>query len=101
MDIETVALLIYEAIFNNQESVEIEFNRYPFNRSIAIEKTRATKMRFVKLGGYTFMEQNPFNITPWGKETEEGHQTLWVMKGKKYIARVRDGKWQEIKYPND
>ena len=92
MKIETVALLIYEAIFSNQEFVEIEFKRYP------IEKTRAAKMRFVKLGKYTFMEQNPFNITPWGKETEDGHHTLWVTKGKKYIARVRDGKFQRVEY---
>jgi len=76
MDIKTAALIIYQVIFADEESVEIEFNIYP------IEKTKTSKMRYVKLGGYTFMEQNPFRISPWGKE-EEGHQTLWVMKGKK------------------
>ena len=90
MYLREVALLVFKAIFANEESVEIEFNLYP------IEKTRASKIRFVKLGGYTFIEQNPFKISPWGKETEEGHQTVWVMKGNKYIARVRDGKFQEI-----
>jgi len=94
MDIEATALLIYLAIFSDEESVEIEFEKYP------IKKTRATKIRFVKLGGYTFIEQNPLGLTPWGKEGK-GHQTMWVMRDKKYIARVRDGVFQKIQYTGD
>ena len=90
MDIETVALLIYQAIFSDEESVEIENKNYP------IEKTRATKIRFVKLGGYTFMEQNPFDITLWGKEIVEGHLIIWVTRGKDYIAMVKDGGFKLI-----
>jgi len=89
MDIKSVALLIYKAIFTNEDSVEIEFKIYP------IEKTRSTKTRYVKLGAYTFIELNPFRITPWGKE-KEGHQIMWVMKDKRYVAGVRDGRYQEI-----
>jgi hypothetical protein len=94
MDIKTAALLIYQAIFADEESVEIEFNIHP------IEKTRVAKMRYVKLGGYSFTEQNPFRITPWGKE-EEGHQILWVMKDKKVVAKVRDGIYQDIQYHSE
>ena len=94
MDIKTAAFLIYQAIFNDEESVEIEYKIYP------IEKTRGTKTRYVKLGGYTFIEMNPFRISPWGKE-EEGHQIMWVMKDKKYVARVRDGRFQKIRYSGE
>jgi len=90
MDIKTAALLIYKAIFADSDSVEIDYNTYP------IEKTSRMKVRFVKLGGYTFMEQNPFKISPWGKEAQEGHQIMWVMKDRKYVARVRDGIFQDL-----
>ncbi|MBU7025246.1 MAG: hypothetical protein HXS40_13875 [Theionarchaea archaeon] len=94
MDLKTVALLIYQAIFADEESVEIEYKIYP------IEKTRASKMRYVKLGGYTFLEQNPFDMTPWGKE-ENGHPTIWVMKGRTAVARVRDGRYKNIPYSGE
>ncbi|MFW9805817.1 MAG: hypothetical protein ACFFFK_03740 [Candidatus Thorarchaeota archaeon] len=94
MDLKTIAVLIFQAIFADEESVEIEYEIYP------IEKTRASKMRYVKLGGYTFLEQNPFGATPWGKE-EKGHQTIWVMKDKKAVARVRDGRYQKLRYSGE
>jgi hypothetical protein len=91
MNVKAAALLISSAIFADKDSVEID------NITCAIEKTRATKVRFVKLGGFTFIEQNPFNITPWGKEIVEGRQVMWVMKDKDYVAIVSDGKFKDLR----
>ena len=93
MNVKTAALLIFDAIFADHDSVEINYVSYP------IRKKLTTKVRFVKLGGYTFIEQNPFNITPWGKEIVEGHQVLWVMKDRDYVAIVRDGKYKKLAKP--
>ncbi|MFW9767935.1 MAG: hypothetical protein ACFFF9_07300 [Candidatus Thorarchaeota archaeon] len=90
-DIENVAHLIYGSIFQDESTVEINGEVYP------IEKTSKSKVRLVKYGGLTFIEQNPFKSSQWGKEAQEGHQIMWVMRGRQYLARVRDGKFLDLK----
>jgi len=90
MDLEALAHLIYEAIFSGLDKVEIDDEIYP------IEQTSKSKVRLVRCGGLTYIEQNPFKSSQWGKEAQEGHQILWVMKGRQYLARVRDGKFLDL-----
>ncbi|MFW9926538.1 MAG: hypothetical protein ACFFDM_07230 [Candidatus Thorarchaeota archaeon] len=90
-EIEEIALLIYAAIFQGEPSVEVDGLEYQ------IEKTSKSKVRLVKYNDLTFIEQNPFKSSQWGKEAQEGHQIMWVMKGRQYLARVRDGKFLDLK----
>ncbi|MFW9891801.1 MAG: hypothetical protein ACFFFO_06345 [Candidatus Thorarchaeota archaeon] len=90
-EIEEIALLIYTAIFQDEPFIEVDGIEYQ------IEKTSKSKVRLVKYDDFTFIEQNPFKSSRWGKEAQEGHQIMWVMKGRKYLARVRDGKFLDLR----
>ena len=90
-EIERVARIIYDAIFQDESSVEIDGEIYP------VEKSSKSKVRFVKYVDLTFIEQNPFKSSRWAKEAQEGHQIMWVMKGRQYLARIRDGKFLDLK----
>ncbi len=90
-EIEDIALLIYEAIFQDSSSVEIAGVEYQ------IQMTSKSKVRLVKYDELTFIEQNPFKSSRWGKEAQEGHQIMWVMRGRQYLARIRDGKFLDLK----
>ena len=90
-EIERLARIIYEAIFLDQDFVEID------GESHFIEITSKSKVKLVSIGGYTFIEQNPKKDSRWAKEAREGHQIMWVMKGRRYLARMRDGKFLDLK----
>jgi hypothetical protein len=89
--IEKLAHMIYDSIFKDNPSVEIDGDVYP------IEKTSKNNIRQVKYGGLTFIEQNPFDSSSWAKEVQEGHQIMWVMRGRDFLARIRDGKFLDLK----
>lgn len=88
---EKTAFLIYEAIFAGMKEVEIGGEVHK------IEQTSKSKVWLVRCGGLTFIEQNPFKTSQWGKEAQEGHQIMWVMKGRQYLARIRDGKFLDLR----
>ncbi|MCW4040282.1 MAG: hypothetical protein NWE83_05980 [Candidatus Bathyarchaeota archaeon] len=69
-DLEEVALRVYEVIFDNQGSVEVDGLVY------LMERTPRANLRLLKIGGYTFLEQNPEKGSRWGKLAREGHQIL-------------------------
>ena len=85
--IEETAHIIYDAIFQDKSSVEIDGEIY------SIQRTSKSKVRLVRYDGLTFIEQNPFKSSRWAKEAQEGHQIMWVMRGRQYLARVRNGKF--------
>ncbi len=89
--IETVANRIYNAIFDGLDEVEIEGEIFP------IVKTSKSKVRLVEKDGYTYIEQNPRKDSRWAKLAQEGHQIMWVMQGRKYLAQVKDGKFLNLK----
>jgi hypothetical protein len=33
----------------------------------------------------------------WAKMAREGHQIMWVMKGRRYLAQVRDGVFYDFR----
>jgi hypothetical protein len=83
-NLETVALTIYEAIFGNQEIVEIADEQYQ------VQRTSRAKLRFIRIKEYMFLEQNPAKGSRWGKMAREGHNILWVLLNNAYHAQVRD-----------
>jgi len=89
--IADVANRIYDAIFEGLDSVEIEGEIYH------ITQTSRSKVRLVERDGYTFIEQNPHKDSHWAKLAQEGHEIMWVMQGRKYLAQIKDGKFINLK----
>jgi len=88
--LQQAALKIYDAIFGGQESVEIDGETHP------IEKTSKSKLLSVRIGPLFFVEQNPAKSSKWAELAKEGHQIMWVMRGRSYVARVMDGRFLDL-----
>ena len=83
-NLEEAALEITQAIFDKQKNVTINGQSYPV---IILGRTG---LHSVSAGGYQFIEQNPKKDSKWAKLGQEGHEILWLFKGRKYIAQVMD-----------
>jgi hypothetical protein len=90
-NLEGIATTVYTAIFDGSDSVEIDDNVYP------IKQTSKSKVRLVERGGYTYIEQNPHKDSKWAKLAQEGHQIMWVMQGRRYLAQIMDGEFLNLK----
>ncbi len=90
-DLRGKALKAYEALFDNQETVEIDGMVYH------LEHTSIQELRKFRVEGYNFIEQNPDKGSRWGELAKEGHQIMWVMRGRKYLAQVRDGEFFDFR----
>ena len=89
-DLKLKGLKIYNAIFGNKKIVEIEEIEYPI-------KKFSSRIKYVDLFGYRFIEQNRNKKSEWGKKAREGHKIMWIIKGRKYIARIMDGEYSDLK----
>jgi hypothetical protein len=85
------ALIAYEAIFSNQESIMIDRIEYQLDR------TPKANLRFFKIEGYSFLEQNPKKSSHWANLAREGSLIMWVMKGRRYLGQVRDGTFYDLR----
>ena len=85
------ALAAYNGIFNNQETMEIEGISYYLDHTIS------KGLRLFKIDGYSYLEQNPDTGSNWAKMAREGHHIMWVMKGRRYLAQVRDGIFYDLR----
>ncbi|MHA2288719.1 MAG: hypothetical protein ACXABG_08020 [Promethearchaeota archaeon] len=83
-------LLIYNAIFQGEKEVEIDEIEYPI-------KKFSSGIKYVDLFGYRFIEQNKHKKSEWGKKAREGHKIMWIIKGRRYISQIVDGKYNELK----
>ncbi|UCE10992.1 MAG: hypothetical protein JSW61_03415 [Candidatus Thorarchaeota archaeon] len=90
-ELREVATRIFTAIFDGSDSVEVDGEIYP------IRKTSKSKVRLVEIKGYTYIEQNPHKDSRWAKMAQEGHQIMWVMQGRRYLVRIMDGKFLNLK----
>lgn len=90
-EMEQIARIVYDAIFNNRPTVEINGMEHD------IEKTSKSKVRLVEHDGFTYIEQNPHKSSQWAKEAQAGHQIMWIMQGRRYLARIRDGKFLDLR----
>ena len=85
------ALVAYEAIFSNQETIEVDGYKYH------MEYSSLQNLRKFNIDGYNYIEQNPDKGSNWAKMARDGHQIMWVMKGRRYLAQVRDGEFHDLK----
>ena len=85
------ALTAYDGIFNNSETIEIDGFTYH------LDHTSRAGLRLFKIEGYSYLEQNPETGSNWAKMTRDGHQIMWVMKGRRYLAQVRDGVFYDFR----
>ena len=85
------ALSIHDAIFGGQEAVEIDGETY------SVERTSKSNLLSVRIDPLFFVEQNPTKSSKWAEMAREGHQIMWVMRGRSYLARVMDGKFLDLK----
>jgi len=85
------AIMAYEVIFSNQTTLEIDATPY------LLEKTSRSKLRLFKIEGYSFLEQNPNTRSNWATMAKQGHLIMWVMKGRRYLAQVRDGEFYDFR----
>ena len=91
LNLKEAAMKAFKAIFNNHESVDIDGESY------FIERTSRAGLRFVKVGKYTFLEQNPNKSSHWARLAREGHNILWILVGRRYLARVRDAVFHDFR----
>ena len=89
------ALKAYEAIFSNQDTVMIDGTKY------SMERTPSANLRFFRIEGYSFLEQNPKKSSHWAKLTRQGSLIMWVMKGRRYLGQVRDGVFHDLRKRKD
>ncbi len=83
-------LKIYKAIFGGKKKVEIDEIEY------SIEKF-SSGIKYVDLFGYRFIEQNRNKKSEWGKKAREGHKIMWIIKGRRYMVRIMDGEFTDLK----
>ena len=88
--LESVSKKVYEEIFSDRETFEVE------GKSHKIRRTSKLGVRFVELEGFTFIEQNPEKNSVWGKLAKDGHRILWVIDDGDYVAQVRDGVFHDF-----
>lgn len=89
-DLKSKGLKIYTAIFENKKIVEIEEIEYPIRKF-------SSGIKYVDLFGYRFIEQNRNKNSEWGKKAREGHKIMWIIKGRRYMARIMDGEYSDLK----
>lgn len=46
--------------------------------------------------GYRYIQQNWKKSSEWGKKAREGHNIMWIIKGRRYIARIMDGEYTDL-----
>ena len=88
-EIKNNGLKIYKAIFEGKKNVEIDEIEYPI-------KKFSSGIKYVDLFGYRFIEQNWKKKSEWGKKAREGHKIMWIIKGRRYIARIMDDEYTNL-----
>jgi hypothetical protein len=89
-NLEENGLKIYNAIFERKKSVEIDDIEYEI-------KKFSSGVKYVDLFGYRYIEQNRNKKSEWGKKAREGHKIMWIIKGRRYIAQILDGRYKDLK----
>ncbi len=89
-DLKEKGLKIYNAIFQGEKSVELDEIQYPI-------KKFSSGIRYLDLFGYRFIEQNKNKKSEWGKKAREGHKIMWIIKGRRYLSQILDGKYSDLK----
>ena len=89
-DLKEKGLKVYNAIFQGEKSVELDEIQYSI-------KKFSSGIKYVDLFGYRFIEQNKNKKSEWGKKAREGHKIMWIIKGRRYLSQILDGKYSDLK----
>ena len=89
-DLKEKGLKVYNAIFQGEKSVELDEIYYPIRKF-------SSGIRYVDLFGYRFIEQNKNKKSEWGKKARDGHKIMWIIKGRRYLSQILDGKYSDLK----
>jgi hypothetical protein len=87
-EIKEVSKEVYTALFNNQDSLVIKGTKYDIGRF------PRSGLRYVDIGKYRFVEQNPNKKSVWAQMARQGDQILWVFKDNEYYARIVNGEFK-------
>ena len=82
--------IIYDALFERKKTVKLDEIEYPINKF-------SSGVRYIDLFGYRYIEQNRNKKSEWGKKARQGHKIMWIIKGRRYIARIMDGEYTDLK----
>ena len=82
-------LKIHTTIFEGEKSVKIDDVEYPI-------KKFSSGIKYLDLFGYRYIEQNRRKKSEWGKKAREGHKIMWIIKGRRYVARIMDGEFTDL-----
>ncbi len=89
-ELERISRMAYDAIFADEKELEVNGETY------ALEHTSQSRLRKFSIRGLSFIEQNPEKSSQWAKKAQEGHRIMWVLDGRRYIARVMDGNYLRL-----
>jgi hypothetical protein len=82
-------LRIFDAIFEGKKNVIIDEIEYPINKF-------SSGLKYVDIYGFRYIEQNTRKKSEWAKKAREGHKIMWIIKGRRYIAQIMDGKFTDL-----
>ncbi len=85
VDLEALAIAVARGIFSGAATVVSGGKTYN------VDMLKTSKLRSVRAGVYTVIEQNPRKDSTWARLARDGHQIAWVFKNGRYHARVQDG----------
>ncbi len=89
-DLKDKGMKVFNALFEGKKKVELDEIEYEI-------KKFSSGVKYIDLFGYRFIEQNRNKKSEWGKKAREGHKILWIIKGRRYIAQIIDGKFNDLK----
>jgi hypothetical protein len=93
--LEEILRKVHDAIINNQDSVILNGEEYP------IEKTSNKGLRSVSYKKFFFVEQNPDKNSHWAQKARKGDKITWAIKGNNFIANIHNGKYHQFKEINE
>ncbi len=89
-NLQEKGLKIFKAIFEGKKTVEIDGIEYSI-------KKFSSGIKYLDLFGYRFIEQNRQKKSEWGKKAREGHKIMWIIKGRRYMVRIMDEEYIDLK----
>jgi len=89
-DLKDKGMKVFNALFEGKKKVELDEIEYEI-------KKFSSGVKYIDFFGYRFIEQNRNKKSEWGKKAREGHKIMWIIKGRRYIAQIIDGKFNDLK----
>ena len=89
--LEEVAIRVYDAIFEGDDTIAIEGESY------TVSRTHRSRLRSLEIGDLFLVEQNPRKFTKEAEEARQGHKIMWVFRIRDFAALVKDGSFLDLR----